>query len=253
MKTYLLDLDGTMYHGSKIIEEAKIFVNYLLENNIEFYFLTNNATRTKAQNVKHMLDMGYEGIKEEHFYTSAMAAASYVKQHYEGNKVFVIGEDGLKEALLEAGFEFADDNVDFVFVGLDKQANYQKYSEGLKHLLKGAKLVGTNYDRVIATAHGYEVGNGAIVDMLEYASGQTSMKIGKPYAPILEGCLNYIHKEKDEVVIVGDNLETDIKLGVNHGVESILVLSGVHREEDIKKLGIKPDKMITSLMEFIKK
>lgn len=253
MKTYLLDLDGTMYHGTKIIKEAKLFVDYLLENHIEFYFLTNNATRTKAQNVKHMLDMGYQGIEEQHFYTSAMAAASYVKANYEAKRAYYIGEDGLKEALLNEGFEIVDEDVDFVFVGLDKQANYEKYSVALKHLLDGAKLVGTNYDRVIASENGYKVGNGSIVAMFEYASGQTSMKIGKPYKAILEGCLKYINKQKDEVILVGDNLETDILLGLNEGVESVLVLSGVHNEQDVERLQIKPNKIINSLTEFIKK
>ena len=252
MKTYLLDLDGTMYHGNTCILEAKLFIDHLLKTNQEFYFLTNNATRTKKQNVEHMQSLGFEGIEEKHFYTSAMAAASYVKSLNQGNRAFYIGEDGLKEALLQEGFEIVDEDVDFVFVGLDRNANYQKYSQALKHLLNKAQLVGTNYDRIIATSHGYDVGNGAIVDLFEYASGQKSLKIGKPYSVILEGCLNYIHKNKDEVILVGDNLETDILLGLNCGVESILVLSGVHSEMDIERLGIKPTKIIKSLTEFIK-
>lgn len=253
MKTYLLDLDGTMYHGSKIINEAKLFIDYLNENNLPYYFLTNNASRTKVQNAKHMLDMGYEGIKPEQFYTSSMAAAAYVRNNFSGNKVYYIGEDGLKEALLEQGFELSEDDVDFVFVGLQRNATYEDYSKALSFLLKGAKLIGTNVDRLLASENGFKIGNGSIVKMFENACGQESPKIGKPYMPILEGCLEYIGKNKDKVIMVGDNLETDVLLGINGGLETVFVTSGVHQVEDIEKLGIVPSKTVNNLLDLIKK
>lgn len=253
-KTYLIDLDGTMYCGDTLIEAGKVFIDYLNENNKEYLFLTNNARRTGIMNVEQMTKMGYTGIKPEHFFTSAMAAASYIANKDPKHKrCAFIGEAGLKEALLQQGFEIVEENVDYVFVGLDIHATYQEYSKALTHLLKGAKLVGTNSDRLIAKDDGFNVGNGSIVAMFEYASGQKSEAIGKPNAPILEAALRYFNKTKEECAIIGDNLETDIKLGVENGVDTIFVTTGVHTREDVERLKIYPTLIIDSLEELIEK
>ena len=194
-KTYFIDLDGTMYRGSQIIEGAKEFIDTLTKRGERFVFLTNNAKRTKRQNVEHMEQMGFTGIREEHFFTSSMAAARYAAAHYEGRNVWYIGQDGLREALEDNGFTVTEQDVDLVFVGLDNTGTYEKYSKALDFLLKGAKLIGTNNDRLLAQPGGFAVGNGSIVAMFEYASGQVSPKIGKPHAPILEEALKYFSAE----------------------------------------------------------
>lgn len=252
-KTYLIDLDGTMYRGSEIIEGAKEFIDYLIQSEHPFCFLTNNAMRTKKQNVEHMEKMGFTGIKEENFFTSSMAAAKYIAKHNSGRKAWMIGQDGLKEALEDEGFTITKENADFMFVGLDRTATYEAYCEALDIVLRGAQLVGTNTDRLLAKPGGFQVGNGSIVHMFEYASGQQSPKLGKPYAPILEECLNYYRISKDEAIILGDNLETDILLGVENGVETIMVTSGVHDENDIERLHIKPDQVIHNVIDLIGK
>ncbi len=252
-KIYLIDLDGTMYKGSTIIEGAKEFIDYLLEKKQPFLFLTNNSSRTLAQNVEHMEKMGFTGIKEEHFFTSAMAAAAHVAKHSDKRRCDYVGMDGLKEALENKGFQIVEDNADFLFVGLDRAGSYVSYSKKLQHLLDGAKLVGTNSDRLLASDAGFHVGNGAIVAMFEYASGQKSEAIGKPNAPILEEALAYLNKTKAECAIIGDNLETDILLGVLHGVETIFVTSGVHTLEDCERLNITPTVTISTLLSLIHK
>ena len=250
-KTYFIDLDGTMYRGSQIIEGAKEFIDTLTKRGERFVFLTNNAKRTKRQNVEHMEQMGFTGIREEHFFTSSMAAARYAAAHYEGRNVWYIGQDGLREALEDNGFTVTEQDVDLVFVGLDNTGTYEKYSKALDFLLKGAKLIGTNNDRLLAQPGGFAVGNGSIVAMFEYASGQTSPKIGKPHAPILEEALKYFQLRAEEAVILGDNLETDILLGVENHVDTIFVTSGVHQREDVEKLQIYPTRTIDDLRELL--
>ncbi len=251
MKNYLIDLDGTMYRGNDPIEGTFEFVEYCQKNQIPFYFLTNNATRTKKQNVEHMEKIGFKGIREDQFFTSSMAAASYMrKKGY--SKAQLIGEDGLLEALKENGFEICED-PECLFVGLDRHADYEKYSLALQYLLHGAKLVGTNQDRLLAHGNSFHVGNGSIVKMFEYASSQVSEKIGKPNGIILYEACDYYQLKKEDCVIIGDNLETDIALGMNEQVETILVLSGVHHEEDIDRLQIYPDKIVHRLDELIQK
>lgn len=251
MKTYLIDLDGTMYRGNENIDGAREFIAYCLKQKIPFYFLTNNATRTKKQNREHMEKLGFSGIQDEHFFTSSMAAARTMRK-LGYTKAQYIGQDGLYEALIENDFVISE-TPECLFVGLDKKADYEKYSKALQYLLKGAKLVGTNSDRLLANGDTFTVGNGAIVDMFEYASGQKSMKIGKPNAPILNEALEYFQLKKEECILLGDNLETDIALGVNEHVATILVTSGVHHEDDVQRLKIYPDRIVASLYELIEK
>ena len=252
MRTYIIDLDGTMYSGSTNIDGAREFIDYLHSKNLPYIFLTNNATRTKKQAKEHMLNLGFKDIKDEDFYTSAMAAAKFIAKNYPEKKCFMIGESGLEEALKEWNFEFVQENVDFVVVGLDRNATYRKYSEALHHILKGAKFIATNPDRLLANNGTFDIGNGAVIDMLEYASGVEAIKIGKPYQTILNILLEEKKLKKEDIILLGDNLETDIKLGYDARIETIMVCSGVHTEKDIYRLKVYPTKVVKNLRELIK-
>lgn len=252
-KFYMIDLDGTMYWGTKIIPGAKEFIDYLINNDIGFIFLTNNACRTQEQACNHMLKMGFENIKPNMFYTSAMAASDYIASAYPDKKVAgYIGEKGMREALISNDFIINNEKCDFLFVGLDRQATYQEYSFALRLLLNGARLVGTNNDRIIPTESGPCVGNGAIVAMFEYCSKQEAIKIGKPNLPIIEGALSYAKVDREDVMIIGDNLETDILCGINANIETTLVTTGIHNMEDCYRLNIKPTYLVENLKGLIK-
>lgn len=253
MKTYIIDLDGTMYSGNQNIDGAIEFIDYLQENKIPYIFLTNNATRTLKQAKEHMLNLGFKNIKEEDFFTSAIAAATHIKKNYGLGNCFVIGEDGLVEALKDQKFNIDNNRlVDFVVVGLDRKADYLKYSNALHHILGGAKFIATNTDKLLPNNKKFDIGNGSVVFMLEYASGIESEKVGKPYGIILDLLLNKYKLRKEDIIFVGDNLETDIKLGYDLNVETIMVATGVHTEKDIKRLNVFPTKYINNLKELIK-
>lgn len=252
MKTLIFDLDGTMYRGNEIIESAHQFLDYCILNKIPFLFMTNNSMRTTEENVQHMLKMGYTNISPDMFYNSAMAACQYVKHNYSQKKAFYIGKEGMRQALIHEGFVITDKDPDFVFVGLDKEGTYETYSKALSFLLNGAKLIGTNSDRILAKPNGFEVGNGSVVHMFEYATQQESPKIAKPYRPILDLCLDYFHLKENEVILIGDNLETDIKLGFENNIDTIFVQTGVHKKEDIDFLKIYPTYTVEILMDVVK-
>lgn len=248
---YLIDLDGTLYSGNERIDGAIEFVAYLIEKEIPFLFLTNNASRTPKENVVHVEKLGFQGIQEHHFYSSAMAAAKYVAINFEARKAFMIGMEGLRQSLLQEGFELVDHDADFVFVGLNKAGDYDLYSQALTNLLQGAKLVGTNNDRVLPHDGHFMIGNGSVVAMLEYASNQTSMKIGKPYATIVEMASQHVGVPIEKMIMIGDNLETDILLGEHANIETIFVTTGVHTVADIEALHIHPTHVIHNLKELI--
>lgn len=251
-KCYLIDLDGTMYKGLELIEGAKVWLEWLQENKIPFLFLTNNSGRTPEQAAKHMQQVGYKNIKPDSFYTSAMAASDTMIRRFPNKKrAFMIGEEGLKQALLNNGYQLVQDQADFVFVGLDRQGCYEKYSLALRELMQGAILVGTNNDRILLSEQGVNCGNGSIVAMMEYASGQQAVKIGKPHESIIEGALAYLNRKKEEVILVGDNMETDILCGVQCGIETILVTTGVHSALQAQSYSFKPNHIIEDLRELI--
>lgn len=252
-KCYFIDLDGTMYCGTKVIEGAIEWINHLLRNQNPFIFLTNNSSRTQEQACNHMLKMGFQGIKPEHFYTSAMAAADKIARDYPSKKdAYYIGEDGIKEALVKNGFTINPKRADFLFIGLDRNATYQDYSFALRLAHAGAKLVGTNNDRLLLSEKGVNVGNGSVVAMFEYATQTEAIKIGKPHNAIVEGALRYAKVNKEDVVIVGDNLETDILCGNNAGIETVFVTTGVHNMEDCYRLDIKPTYIVADVSGLIK-
>ena len=252
MKTYIIDLDGTMYSGNTNIDGAREFIDYLHLKNLPYIFLTNNATRTKKQAKEHMLNLGFKDIKEEDFFTSAMATAQYIAKNYTEKKCFMLGESGLEEALKERNLELVQENANFVVVGLDRNATYKSYSEALHHILAGAKFIATNPDRLLANNGTFDIGNGAVIDMLEYASGVEAVKIGKPYQTILNILLEEKKLKKEDLIFIGDNLETDIKLGYDAKIETIMVCSGVHTEKDIDRLKVYPTRVVKNLRELIK-
>jgi len=237
MKTYIIDLDGTMYSGNTNIDGAREFIDYLHLKNLPYIFLTNNATRTKKQAKEHMLNLGFKDIKEEDFFTSAMAAAKFIAKNYSEKKCFMLGESGLEEALKEYNFEIVKENANFV---------------ALHHILAGAKFIATNPDRLLANNGTFDIGNGAVIDMLEYASGVEAIKIGKPYQIILDILLEEKNLRKEDLIFIGDNLETDIKLGYDAKIETIMVCSGVHTEKDIERLKVYPTRVVKNLRELIK-
>lgn len=252
MKTLLLDLDGTMYHGRNIIPSAKQLVDYLQLNQLPFYFFTNNASRTPTENADHMINIGYQNIIPSMFYNSSMACVAYLKKNFPGKQVMMVGQAGLQEELLRNGYSLVSENAEYVMVGMNKEGNYRLYSQALSNLINGAQLFGTNSDRILLSENGVNVGNGSVVAMLEYASGQKAVITGKPSPIILDEALEYFKLNKSEVMVVGDNLETDILCGINGGVKTALVLSGVHKQSDCERLNIVPDYIVDNLLDIIK-
>lgn len=252
-KTYLIDLDGTMYQGNKIIDGAKEFIDYLLKNKIPFYFLTNNASRTLSQNRKHMEELGFNGITKNHFFTSAMSAAYYISKNIDNPKAFIIGKDGLREALDKRNIPIVKDKANVVVIGLNKEFDYNLGSKALHQLLNGASFIATNKDRKLPTAQGFDLGNGSIVHCIEYAANIEALDCGKPSRIILDNFLEIYNLNEEDIIMVGDNLETEIKLAFDNNITSIFVETGVHKFEDIARLEVYPSLSIKNLKELIEK
>lgn len=250
-KTFLIDLDGTMYRGNRVIPEAIVWIQRLQKHHVPYVFVTNNATRTPQQNADHMTSLGFTGIKPEAFFTSAMAAVAHMKKISAVRDVFCIGEAGLREAVLQGGYRLDEQHAKLVFVGLDRHADFALYSKAARILREHqAILVGTNGDRRVPDGDSFLIGNGAVLEMLQYASEAQCISVGKPSAIMMEETLAYVGKQKADCIVLGDNLETDIAFGKKNGVKTIMVTSGVHTRRDVERSSWQPDILIDSLLEL---
>ena len=249
-KLYLIDLDGTIYNGDKKIKYAKEFVDYLNTNNIDYMFLTNNSTRQPKEVAENLKNFDID-TSEEHVFTSSDATKIYLEGKGYKN-LYVIGESGLKNTLSSFNQKENEDCVDAVVVGLDRKLSYDKLAIATRAILKGAELIGTNPDTLLPTANGFMPSNGGQVKYLEYATSTPATFIGKPSKIIMESAINLFSYSKDEIVMIGDNYDTDIMAGINGGIDKIHVQTGVTSVEDLESKAHKPTYSIKNLFELVK-
>lgn len=249
---YLIDLDGTIYRGKEKIPAAKRFIERLQEHNIPFLFLTNNTTKTPEDVAKNLRDNYDIKAEASNVYTAALATADYLDgiADQKHRKVYIIGELGLKRAILSKGFEMDEDNPDYVVAGLDYDVTYHKFEIATLAIKKGAKFIGTNADTNLPNERGLVPGAGSVIALLERSTQQQALYIGKPETIIMEKALAVTGLSKDQVVMVGDNYMTDISAGINFGIDTLLVYTGVSTKELVAKQDIKPTHEVDSFDEW---
>ncbi|SDJ18422.1 TIGR01457 family HAD-type hydrolase [Natribacillus halophilus] len=247
---YILDLDGTIYKGNEAIAESVHFVHALAERRIPHVFLTNNSSRTPAEIAEKLKRMDVPASAGQ-VYTSSMAMAAYVREHWGVQRppvrAYVIGSRGLVHALEEIGVVFTDEDPDAVIVGIDRSFTYEKLVKAQRALLNGAALLATNADRTIPSENGYMPGNGSIVAAIATAAHVTPTFIGKPERWIVEQSLSLLGTPKAETLLVGDNYDTDILAGINAGVPTLHVDTGVTPAAELTKKDHQPTHSLTNL------
>ncbi len=248
---YLLDLDGTTYFGKDRIPTAEAFICDLINQEIPLQFVTNNATRS-PQEIATRLNQDY-GIpaKEDMIYTSTIAMIDYLKLHDPQASLYVVGEAALKDQLVAAGYRLTQgQDADIVVQALDRQANYQSLAGAVSNILAGAKFYVTNQDTLIPTEAGMFPSSGALTAFIEYASGVSPMVIGKPNPLIIDGAVQRLGLENHQVLLIGDNYQTDIQAGIQAGVDTLMVLTGVSTKEDLAKFDAQPTYLRNDLSEW---
>ncbi|WP_239749706.1 TIGR01457 family HAD-type hydrolase [Mammaliicoccus sp. O-M53] len=251
-KGYFIDIDGTMYKGSEIIEGAIEFIEYLNANNKDYLFVTNNSSKTPAEVAEKLNNMGFN-TSSEHVITSAMATAGYISEESPGASVYMVGGSGLKSSLSDAGLVIKEDqNVDYVVMGLDVNISYEILSVACLAVRNGAKFISTNKDVSIPNERGFLPGNGSLTSVVSVSTGQTPIFIGKPETIIMEQAVEKIGLSKEECVMIGDLYDTDILAGINSGIDTLHVQTGVTSLEEINLKEILPTYSVKNLFEVIK-
>jgi NagD protein len=237
---FLLDMDGVIYRGSRLIPGASDFIARLRNHGIPFRFLTNNSQRARRDVALKLRRMGIEASDNEIF-TCAMATARFMASQKPGGTAYVIGEHGLAAALDRNGYTVVDDDADFVVVGEGRTLTFEMIERGVRLVQNGARLIATNLDPNCPTEHGMRPGCGAIVAMIEKATGVQAFSVGKPSPIMMRAARKEMGLRTDEVVMVGDTMETDILGAVQMGYRSVLVLSGGTQREDLRNFAYQPD------------
>ncbi len=252
---YFIDLDGTIYKGKDRIPAAARFIRRLQAAHKTILFLTNNSTRQPsfvANNLAHNHDIH---VTPDNVYTSALATADYLDS-VAGNhrKVYMVGESGLEKALGDKHFEITNSNAqvqpDFVVVGLDTNTTYHKLEQAVLDIRAGAHFVGTNADSNLPNEKGMTPGAGSLVKLVEYATQQKPLMVGKPQTTIMKMALRKCHLNVQDVLMVGDNYHTDIQAGINVGMDTLLVYTGLSKPAEVAKEKIQPTYTAATLDEW---
>jgi NagD protein len=240
---FLLDMDGVIYRGSRLVPGASDFITRLRNHGIPFRFLTNNSQRARRDVALKLHRLGIEASENEVF-TCAMATARFLASQKPNGTAYVIGEHGLAAALHRNGLTVVDDDPDFVVVGEGRTMTFEMIERGVRLVEKGARLIATNPDPNCPTDQGTRPGCGAIVAMIERATGVEAFSVGKPSPVMMRAARKEMGLRTDEVIMVGDTMETDILGAVQMGYRSVLVLSGGTCRKDLKQFAYEPDLIV---------
>ena len=238
-QAFICDMDGVIYHGRKVLPGAAEFVRWLQARGKRFLFLTNSSERS-AQELQHKLAvMGLE-VGAEHFWTSALATASFLASQRSNRKAYVIGQPGLMQALYDVGFTMDDHAPDYVIVGEGRNYHYEQIETAISLVLKGARLIGTNPDLTGPGEHGILPACRSLIAPIELSTGRAAYFVGKPNPLMMRHSLKHLDSRREDTVIIGDRMDTDIIAGIESEIQTVLVLSGITTREDLVRFPYTP-------------
>lgn len=247
---FICDMDGVIYHGNKILQYVPEFVDWLQKENKKFLFLTNSSERAPRELAQKLERLGLH-VSQDHFYTSALATASFLASQCPNGSVYVIGEPGLVNALYDVGFSMNDYNPDYVVFGETRSLSYEKIEHAVHLVQNGAKLIGTNSDLTGPTERGIAPACRALISPIEMATGKKAYFIGKPNPLMMRHALKTLDCSACEVAIIGDRMDTDVIAGIESELDTVLVLSGVSSIETIAQFPYKPTYVLSGVGEII--
>lgn len=253
-KYFLLDMDGTLYLGNKLIDGAKEFLEKIKNENKKYIFMTNNSSKNREAYVEKLKKLGIKAEIEEIF-GSTEATIIYLNKIKKGAKIFLLGNELLEETFIKAGFNIIkerNEKIDFVVLGFDTTLTYNKIWIACDYIFSGIPYIATHPDFVCPLDGGKCMPDtGSMIEMIKAVTGKIPLVIGKPNKYIIDGIVEKYNISKEEAVIIGDRLYTDIRTGLDNGITSVLVMSGETTEEALKETIYKPDYVFNSVKDMI--
>jgi len=248
-KSYLLDMDGVLVRGNQPIPGAQQFIERLIAAEAKFVILTNNPMHTPRDLQHRLAGVGLH-VPADRLFTSAMATAQFLHSQMPNGSAFAIGESGLTGALHDVGYILTERDPDYVVLGETTNYNFEHISKAVRLVAAGARFIATNPDPTGPSDKGLEPACGAMAALIQTATGVKPYFVGKPNPLMMRSALRYLGAHSEEAVMVGDRMDTDVIAGVESGLETILVLTGVTREDQVSRFPYRPMHIVPSVAEI---
>ena len=248
-KLWILDMDGTVYLGNQLFPETLSFLQRIRESGASYLFFTNNASRAKDTYVSRLNGMGIPA-GPENILTSAETTIAFLKQHRPGKSVYVVGTPDLIRSFEDAGI-CVEEDAPIVVASFDTTLTYDKLEKACRYIREGAEFISTHPDFNCPVEGGFIPDSGAICALITASTGKLPRYFGKPYEDTLQIIEEFSGVAREDMVVVGDRLYTDIALGAKHGVASVLVLSGETTLEDLEGSEVQPSVIVQNVGELL--
>jgi NagD protein len=249
IRSWLMDMDGVLVHEEHMIPGADRFLSLLRERELPFLVLTNNSLFTRRDLAARLKRSGLE-VPENAIWTSALATARFLADQRPGGSAFVMGEAGLTTALHAAGYTLTEREPDYVVVGETRTYSFSRITQAIRHIVAGARFIATNPDPSGPTVEGLVPATGSLAALISSASGVSPYYIGKPNPLMMRTALNTINAHSESTAMVGDSMKTDIVSGLEAGLETILVLTGVTSPADVDRFTYRPSRIVNSIADL---
>jgi NagD protein len=249
-KNYICDMDGVLVLGSRVVPGANEFIQRLQTAGAKFLVLTNNSLYTQRDLQVRLHRIGLE-VPPDAIYTSAVATAQFLATQHPGGSAYVIGEAGLTTALHDVGYIITDQNPEYVVLGETTAYSFERITQAMRFVASGARFIATNPDVSGPGEGGMVPATGAVAALISAATGVQPYYIGKPNPLIMRTALRTIDAHSEDSVMVGDRMDTDIIIGTESGLETILVLTGVTRREDVERYPYRPTHIVDSVADIV--
>ena len=249
-KLFILDMDGTVYLGDRLFPETLPFLERITSSGKRYLFFTNNASRSPETYVHRLQGMGIPAGRSE-ILTSGDVTIHFLKIHRPGQSVYIVGTDDLIRSFREEGIPLDDEDPDIVLVSFDTTLTYEKLEKACRFSREGAEFLSTHPDFNCPVEGGFIPDSGSICALVTASTGKYPRYFGKPYPETLEMLMETTGCAKEDMVVIGDRLYTEIAMGVRHGVDAVLVLSGETSMADVEASDIKPDYIVPSIGDLL--
>ena len=248
-KNFIIDMDGTLYLGDSLIPGADDCLRRIEESGRNYYFFSNNSSNSIDICCARLAKIGF-AVPREKVMLSSYVAALTVRRDYPGKSVYLLGNRNLYDVFREMDVPLAQENADIVMLGFDTDLTYERIRKACRMIADGAVYMATHPDVNCPTPDGYIPDTGSMIEMFAASTGRYPQVLGKPMQATVDYLTETLSCSREELAFVGDRLETDIRVGVDHGVPSVLVLSGVTDEKLARESSIRPDLILPSLREL---